>query len=458
MPLWKTTTTICAALLFSAPLPCQSLAQQLSPLTPLPMPSAAATNNPDQPESIFYDVEPAVPKTLVQRKPRFSNPLKPMTEPGAPIVKLATRPVFEKSQTATPTASVRHLPAHKVNQAELGRLLGISNAVAPNEPTAAADAAKPAKPDGVPSAAAAELPVARTAMGPTSMLTPLSKSEFITTTKTAVGVTNDFPLAATTPSVVVRSPFVQPGNPNRYLFVVENIGSVDASNTRVDLRVPAGVVLKQVVADSASSTARHAIVRIDELKAGAKAILEVEIQPTNVDVSFDTSLTMETKQSFSGLTLPASGGAGGVTTVAPANTNVASQVSFKKTQPTEAADVAAGNGSLSATVDGPVLLSAGETGEFSIVVKNPNFEQASNIIVQLNIPQGLTITTLDREAWINDEDNTISWELSSVGARHEEVILYKAVGKSFGQQVQKVTLGMDDVYQGDANLVTLVSQ
>jgi len=97
-------------------------------------------------------------------------------------------------------------------------------------------------------------------------------------------------------------------------------------------------------------------------------------------------------------------------------------------------------------------------GDFSIVVKNPNYAAASNIVVQLAIPQGLKITTLDREAWINDEDNTISWEIFSLGARQEEVIQYKAVGKSFGQQIQKVTIGMSDVYQGDAKLVTLVSQ
>ena len=294
------------------------------------------------------------------------------------------------------------------------------------------------------------------------ILTPLPKSALVATSKTAVGLTNDFPLAATTPSVVVRSPFVQPGNPNRYLFVVENIGTVDAANTRVDLRVPAGVVLKQVVADSASSTARHAIVRIDEIKAGRKEILEVEIQPTTVDVTFETSLVLETKRSFHGLTLPGQSVASSVPSATspstPTASSVTSQVSLKNTESTDTSPVAAGNGNLSASVEGPVMLSTGETGDFAIVVKNPNYGDASNVVVQLAIPQGLKITILDREAWINDEDNTISWELSSLGARQEETIQYKAVGKSSGQQMQKVTLGMADVYQGEAKLVTLVSQ
>lgn len=465
MPLWKKTTTICAALLVSAPFASESLAQRLSPLTPLPMPSAMATNNTEVEESIFFDVEPtpaqtAPVETPAPPQPRMSNPLKPMAVPGAPIVKLATRPVLESSVPAEPAASVRHIPAHKVNQAELGRLLGISSAPAAEEKPELLETIE------IEDVVEAQLPAARTAMKSSSILMPLPASALVATSKTAVGLTNDFPLAATTPSVVVRSPFVQPGNPNRYLFVVENIGTVDAASTRVDLRVPAGVVLKQVVADSASSTARHAIIRIDDLKAGAKSILEVEIQPTAVDVTFDTSLTLETKRSFHGLTLPqknlasyvppavSTNNLAAVSTNNPAMTGA----TFENTELIDTSPVTAGNGNLSASVEGPVLLAAGETGDFAIVVKNPNYGDAANVIVQLTIPQGLKITTLDREAWINDEDNTISWEISSLGARQEEAIQYKAIGKSYGQQIQKVTLGMADVYQGDAQLVTLVSQ
>ncbi len=452
MPLWKKTTTICAALLVSAPFASESLAQRLSPLTPLPMPSVSATDNADKEESIFYDVEPELPKAPVRRQSQTYNPLKPMAEPGAPIVKLATRPVFESSPSPKPAASVRQIPAHKINQAELGKLLALS----------AASSATATKTTELAPVAQVQLPAARTAKKPSNILKPLPKSALVATSKTAVALNNDFPLAATTPSVVVRSPFVQPGNPNRYLFVVENIGTVDAVGTRVDLRVPAGVVLKQVVADSASSTARHAIVRIDDLKAGAKSILEIEIQPTTVDVTFDTSLTLETKRSFQGLTLPQKGFANSVLTAMPttdlAASEVATQVSFKGTEPTDALPVTAGKGNLSATVEGPVLLPSGETGDFAIVVKNPNYEEASRVIVQLAIPKGLKITTLDREAWINDADNTISWELASLGARQQETIQYKAIGKASGQQVQNVTLGMADVYQGKAKLVTLVSQ
>ena len=458
MPLWKKTTTICAALLIWVPVGSESMAQRRSPLTPLPL--ANVSSGTDNIEGMFFHKDSISVKSPAPRKNRIYSPLKPMKEPSAPIVKLATRPVFELSPPAKPAPSIRQIPAHKINQAELGRLLAISET--PSDKAEKLSVPALTQVADSKSILEVQMPVASTAKLRSAMLTPLPSSALVATSKTAVGLTNDFPLAATTPSVVVRSPFVQPGNPNRYLFVVENIGTVDAVSTRVELRVPAGVVLKQVVADSASSTARHAIVRIEDLKAGAKSILEVEIEPTTVDVTFDTSLTLETKRSFHGLTLPEENLAGVASPATPSASAAVSTgtslVSFNNTKSIDTSPVTAGVGNVSAAVEGPVLLSTGQMGDFSIVVKNPNYAAASNIVVQLAIPQGLKITTLDREAWINDEDNTISWEIFSLGARQEEVIQYKAVGKSFGQQIQKVTIGMSDVYQGDAKLVTLVSQ
>ena len=480
MPLWKKTTTICAALLISAPFASESLAQRLSPLTPLPMPSLSAPENAGaEAQKSIFELAPEAP---VRRLTRSYNPLKPMAAPDAPIVKLAKRPVFNPSGRSNAVPVIATAVKQNIEQVKSSRLslrpvgsaaAALANQVKDLAKESANQAKESAKNASVSPVAEANLPAVVAEAKPSEKITPLASTAPVATTKTAVGVTNDFPLAAATPSVVVRSPFVQPGNPNRYLFVVENIGTVDAASTRVDLRVPAGVILKQVVADSASSTARHAIVRIDELKAGAKSILEVEIQPTNVDVTFETSLTLETKRSFRGATLPKRGIASSVPTAASAmesaTSNVATQVSYKgaaSTGSTASAEATASTGTapstvdanLSANVEGPVMLAAGETGDFAIVVKNPNRGEASRIVVQLSIPKGLKITTLDREAWINDDDNTISWELSSLGAGQEEAIQYKAVGKTTGQQVQKVTLGMADVYQGDAKLVTLVSQ
>ena len=97
-------------------------------------------------------------KTLARRQSRSYNPLKPMAQPGAPVVRLAERPVFESSPPAKPATSVRHIPAHKVNQAELDRLLAISSA------PSAAPVSEPAKTVDIEPVAPLQLPYARTCL------------------------------------------------------------------------------------------------------------------------------------------------------------------------------------------------------------------------------------------------------------------------------------------------------
>jgi len=347
---------------------------------------------------------------------------------------------------------------------------------------------------------------------------------------------------AASPEIVIRTPFVQPHNPNLYLFVVENVGTVDATAASVDLYVPQNVVITKVVPASATSTAQRAHVRLTDLAAGSKSIIEVEVSPTTDVVEFQTRLSLESVHMFTTaanpnyvarskrvapIAVPVTSPAEVVasptqsesslpveTVSAPVNSVPARQVSqvgpplapltplapiataksaltstitnpvtdttsrSGKAQPPNIANAATNNAAavqaqlvssttvaaqasvdaqLTATVDGPVTLGANQQADFSITVTNPNKSEATSIVVQLSVPAGLKITVLDRDAWFDQKNQTISWEISQLGSGQQETIQYKAVGQSIGQQNQKVTIGMQDVYQGKAQLVTLVS-
>ena len=358
---------------------------------------------------------------------------------------------------------------------------------------------------------------------------------------------------AASPEVIIRTPFVQPHNPNLYLFVVENVGQVDATSTAVDLYVPAGVVITNVVPANATTTDQRAHVSLAGLKAGAKSIIEVEVTPTTEVVEFQTRLTLESvhqfttsaNPQFASLNIPSKRSKpkkssdvskssptwpainvpststlisrddaliSPLTPLAPlAQTQKAVESSVYETVkhaspttaqvaspapsalPMEAIDTSARSGqaqppnitnaiasranapqaqlvsstavaaqvgadsNLSATVDGPVTLNANELADFSITVTNPNASEAKNVVVQLTVPAGLKVTVLDREAWFDEEHQTISWEISNMGSGDQETIQYRAIGQAIGQQNQKVTIGMENVYQGKAQLVTLVS-
>jgi hypothetical protein len=343
---------------------------------------------------------------------------------------------------------------------------------------------------------------------------------------------------AASPEIVIRTPFVQPHKPNNYLFVVENVGAVDATTAAVDLFVADGVEIIGVMPNTATSTPRRAHVRLTGLKAGSTSIIEVQVRPTSNVVEFQTRLSSESVHKFTTTANPnfaavepnlvaksstrsiavpqtkpamvspltplaidaakatpalpfegsnlvaASPGVASPTSVAdssPGRTgkaqppNIANAIT-RMTQSTkgtpaslvgatkrvtvakDGASTPAADALLTATVDGPVVLSAQEVADFSITVTNPNPTPASEIVVQLAVPAGLKVTVLDREAWFDEENQTISWEIDNLAAGLQETIKYRAIGQANGQQNQKVTVGMRNVYQGKAQLVTLVSQ
>lgn len=101
------------------------------------------------------------------------------------------------------------------------------------------------------------------------------------------------------PDVVIRAPFVQPHNPHLYLFVVENVGNVDATVAAVDLYVPQDITITNVVPAPKSGNAQWAHIRLTNLAAGSKSIIEVAISPTPNAVEFSTRMALESVQNFS---------------------------------------------------------------------------------------------------------------------------------------------------------------
>ena len=97
------------------------------------------------------------------------------------------------------------------------------------------------------------------------------------------------------------------------------------------------------------------------------------------------------------------------------------------------------------------MLIEGREHEFEIIVRNRSLEMATEIVVQLAIPNGLMITNLDREAWIDQQQRTVSWKIDNIKAGQSETIIYrvKALGKD--DQYQKIVVGMRDTYQGEVD-------
>lgn len=111
---------------------------------------------------------------------------------------------------------------------------------------------------------------------------------------------------------------------------------------------------------------------------------------------------------------------------------------------------------LRTSVIGPEALLKDQSDDYEISISNITNRPATNVIVQLSVPDAITISRLDRDAYLDQKQRTVSWKVSSIGAGQKEVIRYRAVSSSAGQYKQEVTLGMEDTFQGTTPFTTVV--
>jgi uncharacterized repeat protein (TIGR01451 family) len=105
---------------------------------------------------------------------------------------------------------------------------------------------------------------------------------------------------------------------------------------------------------------------------------------------------------------------------------------------------------LKTKIDGPQHAVTGEEAEYQVSIENASTEDVDDVLVQLAIPTGIEVTVLDRDAWFDGKARTITWKLPKVAASSEETIRYLAKMVSSDGHLQKVTLGVDNQFRGQA--------
>jgi len=111
---------------------------------------------------------------------------------------------------------------------------------------------------------------------------------------------------------------------------------------------------------------------------------------------------------------------------------------------------------LRASVIGPGTSFKNVSDSYGITVSNISNQPATNVIVQLTVPEAITISKLDRDAYLDQKLRTVSWKVASIGSGQQEVIRYRAVSSSTGTYKQEVRLGMENIFQGKTPFETIV--
>ena len=105
---------------------------------------------------------------------------------------------------------------------------------------------------------------------------------------------------------------------------------------------------------------------------------------------------------------------------------------------------------------GPQALLKGQSDAYEITVSNITEQPATNIIVQLTVPQEITISKLDRDAYLDTKNRTVSWKIPNIAGGQKEAIRYRAISTTAGDYEQQVTIGMENTFQGRTPFTTVV--
>lgn len=90
---------------------------------------------------------------------------------------------------------------------------------------------------------------------------------------------------------------------------------------------------------------------------------------------------------------------------------------------------------LNVSLSGPRMNFVQRDGIYSIRLENSGEAAVSDVKVKLAIPDGINITTINRQAASNDQEQSLTWTFDSIAAEATELIQLKATATKPGQQV-----------------------
>ena len=94
-------------------------------------------------------------------------------------------------------------------------------------------------------------------------------------------------------------------------------------------------------------------------------------------------------------------------------------------------------------VDGPDYLSLNQVGEYEIAVVNSSSDVASVSRILLQVPNGVEIVAVQREAEINNQERTLSWSIDQLGSGEQQRIRFRVKSVTARKVDFPVTVSQD---------------
>ena len=106
---------------------------------------------------------------------------------------------------------------------------------------------------------------------------------------------------------------------------------------------------------------------------------------------------------------------------------------------------------------GPNMNFVNQDGIYTIKVDNSGEVDVSNVDVVLAIPHGMKVTTINRQAKLNEANGTLQWKFPEIKARTVETIQLKALATKPGKQVCSILISSKETQEKEFKLATEVA-
>ena len=112
---------------------------------------------------------------------------------------------------------------------------------------------------------------------------------------------------------------------------------------------------------------------------------------------------------------------------------------------------------LKVSAAGPEMNFVDRDGIYSIAVENTGEVDVDNVTVQLSIPTGMKVTTISRQAKVNERSGTLDWTFPQIKSQSSEMIQLKATATKSGDQICRIKIDSDQTREKEVQLTTVVS-
>ena len=106
---------------------------------------------------------------------------------------------------------------------------------------------------------------------------------------------------------------------------------------------------------------------------------------------------------------------------------------------------------------GPNMNFVNQDGIYTIKVDNSGEVNVTDVDVVLAIPHGMKVTTINRQAKMNEANGTLEWKFPTIKARSSETIQLKALATKPGQQVCSILISSKETREKEFKLTTEVA-